>query len=282
MVQTMDSFLQEITDLRLSPIEMCEQQPSGERVVDGSYLLSATTDNRSIKVKRGDVASQIIFIHGSEDDEVSIEVESGATLSIVEVVNEGAKSRVNINQNRDSRLDATLLQLGDSELSYIVQLNGEGCESTVNLLQMTTNKECSTANIRIEHNSANCSSRSTSQAIAGGESTSTFKGMIYVATDAQSTEAHQNSRNIALTPNAKIVAEPQLEIYADDVKCSHGATIGEMNQEAILYLRQRGLDERQARKLQLEGFANQLAQGCPIEEVIEALTRVIGGNLEEL
>ncbi len=281
----MDKFLNDITSLNLAPVEMCAMGEDGVRVVDGSYLVSNDGATLQLRVVRGDVASQLVYVHGVEAegvDEVQIEIERGASLSLVEVIPSGVVSRLNFAQAADSQLKATVVQLGDCEFDCCVQLVGEGGECRVDILQMTTSEEKALCDLRVEHIGVNCVSRTTSKAIAGGASTSSFNGMVYVAQGAQCTEAYQNSRNIALTPEARIVAEPQLEIYADDVKCSHGATVGQMNRDAIFYMCQRGLSEQQARKVQLEGFANQLAQESPIEECREALVGVISDRLNDL
>jgi Fe-S cluster assembly protein SufD len=90
--------------------------------------------------------------------------------------------------------------------------------------------------------------------IAKDNGVGTFDGLVYVAPDAQRTEAYQQSRNMLLSRTARIHTNPQLEIYADDVRCSHGATVGNIDDDAIYYMRQRGLSEEQARKLQVGGF----------------------------
>ena len=101
-----------------------------------------------------------------------------------------------------------------------------------------------------------------------------FYGLVYVAQDAQRTVARQTNRNIEIGPDAKIITKPQLEIYADDVKCSHGATVGQMDSDAIMYMRQRGLSEQQARRMQIEGFVNDIVlQAGDIGQVLaEELT----------
>ncbi len=274
----MESFLRDIKGLNFTPIEECEQLSSGERIVEGCVVLSG--DNHSVKVKRSDDETKIVYLHSGA--ELTVEIERGAKVSIVEVVSEGVESKIRLAQQADSQLHVTALQLGESELDYTIDLDGEGCDCRVEQLQLSTDSDRALSRVRVNHNRANCTSSTQSRAIAGGESECNFWGLIYVAKDSQRTVAYQNSRNVALTPTAKIVAEPQLEIYADDVKCSHGATIGEMNHDAILYMRQRGLSESQARKVQLEGFAGQLAQECGVEQVSEALMGLISDRLTHL
>ena len=96
-----------------------------------------------------------------------------------------------------------------------------------------------------------------------------------MAPDAQRTEAYQQSRNVVLSPTARIQTLPQLEIYADDVKCSHGATVGQMNEEQIYYMRQRGLSEEDARKLQLGGFIRQVLDRVDDEPLREEMERLL-------
>ena len=89
-------------------------------------------------------------------------------------------------------------------------------------------------------------------------------------------------RNIELGDEARILTKPQLEIYADDVKCSHGATVGQLDGEAILYMRQRGLSDRQARRLQIEGFAADVAGRCAVGELAEPLLEAVAAQLEKM
>ena len=97
-----------------------------------------------------------------------------------------------------------------------------------------------------------------------------------------STDARQQSRNILLSETARITTQPQLEIYADDVKCSHGATVGQMDAEAILYMRQRGLSEAQARRLQIEGFVGDVVTRCGIEPLCGAILERAAAKIETL
>ena len=117
--------------------------------------------------------------------------------------------------------------------------------------------------------------------VAGGTAVGEFCGLVYVAPDAQRTDAQQQNRNILLSETARITTQPQLEIYADDVKCSHGATVGQMDSEAILYMRQRGLSEAQARRVQIEGFVGDVVRRCGIEPLCEAAMEAVVAKLEK-
>ena len=127
---------------------------------------------------------------------------------------------------------------------------------------------------------ADCTSDSLVKGVAGGKATGEFYGLVYVAEDAQRTDARQTNRNIEIGPDAKIITKPQLEIYADDVKCSHGATVGQMDGEAIMYMRQRGLSEQQARHMQIEGFVNDIV--LQAGEIGQLLADELAQKLEKL
>jgi Fe-S cluster assembly protein SufD len=98
--------------------------------------------------------------------------------------------------------------------------------------------------------------------------------LVYVAPDAQRTDSVQSSRNVVIG-NARIETLPQLEIYADDVKCSHGATVGQMDAEAILYMRQRGLSLADAKRLQIEGFVGDVVMHAAIDSLVEPLQELL-------
>jgi Fe-S cluster assembly protein SufD len=126
----------------------------------------------------------------------------------------------------------------------------------------------------VEHASPRCGSRQFYNGILDGHAHGVFHGRIIVHEDAQKTDAKQTNRNLLLSDDAQIDTKPQLEIYADDVKCTHGATIGQIEGDALFYLRSRGIDEVSARKLLLFAFASEcldrMKQG-PIRKHVEGL-----------
>ena len=116
----------------------------------------------------------------------------------------------------------------------------------------------------------------------GGRSTGVFRGRILVRPQAQKTDAYQANRNLLLSPEAEIDTRPQLEIYADDVKCSHGATVGQLDEEALFYLRARGLDMGQARGLLTRAFAGQLLERLSCTALREHLEQLVADKLATL
>jgi Fe-S cluster assembly protein SufD len=127
----------------------------------------------------------------------------------------------------------------------------------------------------------NCPSRQYYRGILGDSARGVFTGRIFVDQIAQKTDAYQNNANLLLSNNASATARPQLEIYADDVKCSHGATTGELNEDALFYLRARGVAEADARLLLLFAFAGENLDRLPIESLREFTKNLIDTRLRD-
>ena len=115
----------------------------------------------------------------------------------------------------------------------------------------------------------------------GGDSTGVFNGKIMVRQDAQKTNAYQSNNNILLSDNATINTKPQLEIFADDVKCSHGATIGQLDENAMFYLRSRGLGEKDAKNLLLYAFASDVLDSIKVDSIREYVAGMCHTKIDE-
>jgi Fe-S cluster assembly protein SufD len=128
----------------------------------------------------------------------------------------------------------------------------------------------------IDHAQPRCSSRELYKGVLGGRATAVFNGKVFVRPDAQQSDARQMNKNLLLSENAVINTKPQLEIFADDVKCTHGATIGRLDEDALFYLRSRGIDTATAREVLIYAFANELVTHVPsvaIREQLDAALR---------
>lgn len=165
--------------------------------------------------------------------------------------------------NAYSELTVVKTGAGYAEMNYTGDLKWPGSETRCSMLYMLGGDEKTDVNVSIHHNVPDCRSDVLVKGIAAGNSSGSFTGMVYVAQDAQRTEAYQQSRNLLLSETARIQTSPQLEIYADDVKCSHGATVGQQDGDEVYYMRQRGLSEAQARELQLAGFVDDIVMRIP-------------------
>ena len=158
------------------------------------------------------------------------------------------------------------------EIEVAVDLVGPGAEAHIKALYLCKADEKVRFRIVMHHQAPGCRSTQLINGIAGGQADVRFDGTIVVAPDAQQTEAYQENHNIVLTEEAKVVTKPKLEIYADDVKCSHGATVGQLNADELFYMRSRGIPEAEARTLQMLSFLSPVIPAGR-EEEIEAAVR---------
>ncbi len=154
-------------------------------------------------------------------------------------------------------------------------LAGEGVECTLNGLYLMTGRQHVDNHTRIDHVKPHCSSRELYKGILGGQSRGVFNGKIYVHKLAQKTDARQTNKNLLLSEDAAIDTKPQLEIYADDVKCSHGSTIGQLDHDSLFYLRSRGMDLEAARSLLTYAFASEVISRLKIESIRARLENLL-------
>ena len=158
-------------------------------------------------------------------------------------------------------------------------LNGEGGHIEMNGLVFGRGRQHVDNHTEVHHIVANCSSDEHYKSILDDHSRSVFRGRIVVAQDAQLTNADQQNNNLLLSRDAEADSKPQLEIYADDVTCSHGATVGQLDPNSLFYLRSRGIDEQSAIALLTFAFANEIVERIKIDSVREELTQLIAGAL---
>ena len=132
----------------------------------------------------------------------------------------------------------------------------------------------------VRHAVPDCASRENFKGIVLGRGRAVFDGRILVDRDAQRTDAHLSNANLLLSRNAEVDTKPQLEIYADDVKCSHGTTVGQLDPQQLFYLRSRGIAEAQARKMLCLGFAGEILDGCAVDGLQDQVQARLGEQLE--
>ncbi len=230
-------------------------------------------------------AAQLLVVHREPADgpvKLRIRLQEAAQLTLTELFFAPAKVEAEVTQASRSASRITTLQFAGADASYRTSLDGPHAESMLHGLFIAGGEEHCSVSLHTAHNVPDCRSESCVKGVAGGRATGRFGGLVYVAPDAQRTDARQQSRNVLLSDAARIDTLPQLEIYADDVVCSHGATVGRMDDEAVLYMRQRGLSESTARRLQIEGFAADVVQHCGIEPLCDRLMTAVAEKMEQL
>jgi len=178
-----------------------------------------------------------------------------------------------INAQRSANVSSHSFSLGGRFVRNDVNavLDGEGAEVTLNGLYLADGERLIDNHTTIDHAKAHCPSHEVYKGILGGRARAVFNGKIIVRQDAQKTDAKQTNRALLLSDNASINTKPQLEIFADDVKCTHGAAIGQLDEDAIFYLRARGLTYFEARDMLIHAFAGQIIDGVKVEALRTAL-----------
>jgi Fe-S cluster assembly protein SufD len=219
----------------------------------------------------------------SVDNEVcEIHIGQGAVLKHYKVQSEGVNSThlntAHVDVERDATYEAFLLTIGGhlSRNEKTVHLKGEGAHCAVNGAFLLRGKQHCDNTTVIEHSVPHTTSRQVFKGALDDESRGVFQGRIIVQRDAQQTDGHQMCKTLLLSDKAEIDTKPELEIYADDVKCSHGATAGQIDETALFYLRSRGIPEVTARELLIEAFLGEALDEISNEQVRELLRTKVG------
>ena len=194
-----------------------------EGTQDGPY---AAVDPRHMRIEAAAGASgRIVVVHTAPDmSSLEIVAAEDARLEITEVFLAEAFAEIAVKQSARSLCRLTAVQLTSANASYTIDLDGRDAENMLGGVFLAGGEEHCVVKLRTNHNVPDCRSNSYIKGVAGGSARGEFCGLVYVAPDAQHTDAQQQNRNILLSETAHIATQPQLEIYADDVKCSHGAT----------------------------------------------------------
>lgn len=187
---------------------------------------------------------------------------------LVELTPEGScvgSVSASVEERATYRLSAVSLGGSLARTDLRVALNGEYADTTLDGLTLVGGSDQGAAHVVVEHRVPNCTSTQRFRSVLDDRSKAVFTGRIIVAEDAQKTDARQSSRSLLRSPDAVAHNNPQLEIYADDVRCTHGSTVGQLDEEALFYLRARGIDRSTAQGLLTLAFAAEVLDGIPVE-----------------
>jgi Fe-S cluster assembly protein SufD len=239
-----------------------------------------------IRVEEGGCLNIVVWSSASDDSSgmyngiLEASLGPNASLSLEKVCNEGGKvfhfSHEHIVQERDSRLKMhTFTIKGDwvrNELEIISR--GKGTDSVFNGAYLPVGTEHIDNHTTMDHTVSDGTSKELYRGIMYGNSTGVFNGKVFVRKDAQRTNAFQKNTNIVADRGASIYAKPELEIYADDVKCAHGCTVGQFDLDALFYIRSRGIDEQAAKALLVEAFLSDVLSSVTCSELREEIMRL--------
>ncbi|MEE9572869.1 MAG: Fe-S cluster assembly protein SufD [Candidatus Neomarinimicrobiota bacterium] len=217
-----------------------------------------------------------------------ISVDENSTLSHILLQKDHTKSKnlnhIFVDQQDNSTYSTQMINIGGKLVrnEINVQINGENCDTDISGLSLLSGNNHVDNYVIVTHDKPNSSSRQLFKYILDESSEGVFNGLVTVQPDAQKTDSQQTNKNILLSKNALMNSNPQLEIYADDVKCSHGSATGELDEDAIFYLRSRGIDLLAAKSLLIEGFAKEVIDKIKIDSIKEKLSAKLFKWLDQL
>ena len=258
---------------------------------------AAVTHPRSLILIGADAEARVIESYSGPagrpyltNPAVEILVGANAHLDHVKLQDEGNQARhIALNRialERDSRYSSNVISLGAALMRNDIHtaLKGEGSEVQLNGLVLAGDDQHIDNFTEIEHAQARARSQELYKVILDQRASAVFTGRIHVRKGAQKTDAIQSNANLLLSEEAKVDTQPQLEIYADDVRCTHSGTVGQIDEDSVFYLRSRGVSAAQARDILIRAFAGDVIDGLPshaVREKIEVLLRerLRGGHL---
>ncbi len=217
---------------------------------------------------------------------IQIVVEDNANLTHYRVQKESTEAfhigTTEVSVGRGSLYNATNINLGAAISRHDVHLKftAEGGEAFVDGLYMLGGNQHHDTHSTIDHALPNCLSHQTYKGVLNDKSRGVFNGKVFVRANASGTDAQQSNKNLLLSNDARVDTKPQLEIFNDDVKCSHGATVGQLEEEELFYLLSRGISEKLAKNLLTYGFAEEIINKIGIEEIKKDLDEVVLNRLD--
>ena len=221
---------------------------------DGAYFTNAVTE--------------VVLAEGAHVDHYKLQRESSSAFHV---------GTVQAREARDSRLHSFSFAVGGSlaRTNVYTSLDGDAASCTLNGLYLTDGSQHIDNQTSIEHIAPNCPSHEIYKGVLDGRSHGVFNGKVYVHPEAQKTDGKQSNNNLLLSPNARVDTKPQLEIFADDVKCTHGATVGRLDEAAMFYLNSRGIGPDTARTLLTYAFAADVLATIELEPLRKALEKIV-------
>ncbi len=264
---------------RIKELIAAQAIPANGHITSGGWTFEEGS-GYDVVVESG-AEAVLILADSINIEDVNIDVAKGATLRILNLVQHHSAMNIAIGVAEDAQCLMTQVVVSSSDSRVVASLMERGARFELGGVFVLTDDDQASVTVDVNHIASDCQSHTSVKGVAVGKSHGSFSGLVYVAPDAQRTDSVQSSRNVTMG-DAHIETLPQLEIYADDVKCSHGATVGQMDSDAILYMRQRGLSLADAKRLQIEGFVDDVVLHSVIAGSEEALAELLAEKLNRL
>lgn len=245
------------------------------------------SENGSIRVPAG-CRSELSLTGEVSAKGIDLTVEEGASLDVY-IVMSGAKAgergyAVEGRLKADARLNVFVACTGSEDISNSIRvsLEGRGAEFSLSGFAIVADGQKTVTSVLVEHLVPHCTSNQLVKYIVGGTGKGVFNGLIRVDYDAVGTRAYQTNRNLLAGPSARMQSEPQLEIYCDDVKCSHGAATGQLDEKALFYMRSRGIGVDEARSMLMNAFVADVIDSVPDDRRREGLKDLVSMRLSKM
>ncbi len=252
------------------------------------------THVRNVIVAEPGSRGAVIEIHAGEDSEASFHnvltdviLGEGARLDHTKIQRENHTAYhlglLRATQQRDSHFETGFFSFGGNKVRHEVEVRllGEGCECGLNGLYVIDGDRHVDNTTTLHHAKPHCNSREVYKGVLADRANGAFTGKIFVHEQAQKTDAKQSNDGLLLSTDAVLNARPNLEIYADDVRCTHGATVGQLNSDALFYLQTRGISRAEARRLLTRAFASEVIESVSWPRLRESLETLLRENLPE-
>ena len=271
----------EVTEL-VQLIHISSATQNGETILPRNLIIAESNTKLTVVESYIGIRDVSYFTNGVTEiyagenaviEHVKVQDEATSAFHIATIAGEfGRTSKV--------RLHSIALGAKLSRNNIRTKLAGEGLECVLNGLYLTKDEQLADHHMLVEHAQPHCASHEYFNGILDDKSKGVFHGRIYVHPIAQKTDAKQTNKNLLLSDDATADTKPQLEIYADDVKCTHGATIGQLNQESIFYLRARGIGSDMARQMLIHAFAGEIIERIQYEPARTVIDKLVWDRLE--
>ena len=254
-------------------------------IVDGSNVLSNLRNIISTEAfSQINIVQHFISTENSSGftncvNEISVGKNSKLTIDKLQEENENQfhiASEI-VQQAQDSIFTINTVTLNGALVrnNLTINVNGQNCETNLNGAYILKGSQHVDNHTIVDHKVANCLSNELYKGVINDKATAVFNGKVFVRKDAQKINAFQSNGNVLLSDDATVNSKPELEIYADDVKCSHGSTTGQLDEEAVFYLRARGISEKAARQLMVSAFVGDVFEKIENESVVERIYKVL-------
>ena len=271
-----------------NPVYIINISSSQEQaVVSHNRLLVIAEKNSQVRISNL-IVSNSTASETFSNSQAEIFLDENASVEFDVLQNENEKSfhinGTHVYQSANSKFSINTVALGGSILrnKLHIKLDGPNCETHMHGLYVASGSQLIDNHTAVYHSQPHCNSNELYKGIVGGKAHGVFNGKIFVEKDAQKTNAYQSNKNILLSNDAVINAKPQLEIFADDVKCTHGATTGQMDDEALFYLRSRGINENNAKAILNLAFANDVLNNISIEAFRNFISSMVETKLKAI